>query len=59
VPGDADLTLEHLVLDDNGTLTDRGQLIAGVEELAAQLRETLVLHVLSADTYRTAEDVAV
>lgn len=58
VPGGDDLRLEHLVLDVNGTLTDRGELIDGVEALITELRERLDLHVLSADGYGSAEDVA-
>lgn len=58
VPGTEDLWLEHLVLDVNGTLTDRGELIAGAEDLASRLRDKLALHVLSADTFGTAEAIA-
>ena len=58
VPGSTDLVLAHLVLDVNGTLTDRGQPIDGVTEAAARLRPHLALHVLSADTFGGAPDVA-
>jgi soluble P-type ATPase len=58
VPGDEDLSLEHLVLDVNGTLTDRGELIAGVADGLAALRGALDLHALSADTFGTAEQLA-
>jgi P-type E1-E2 ATPase len=58
VPGGADLALEHLVLDVNGTLTNRGEVIDGVAEALARLREDLRLHVLSADSFGTAEQVA-
>jgi P-type E1-E2 ATPase len=58
IPGRDALQLEHLVLDVNGTLTERGELIDGVGPRLAQLRGALALHVLSADTYGTAEDVA-
>jgi P-type E1-E2 ATPase len=58
VPGAGELSLEHLVLDANGTLTDRGELIAGVEEAIGRLRGRLALHVLSADTFGTADALA-
>jgi P-type E1-E2 ATPase len=58
IPGRDALALEHLVLDVNGTLTDRGALIDGAAPRLDALRATLALHVLSADTYGTAEEVA-
>jgi P-type E1-E2 ATPase len=58
IPGAADLELEHVVLDVNGTLTDRGRLIDGVAERLAIVRPLLALHILSADTYGNAEDIA-
>jgi len=41
------------VLDLNGTLTNRGELIEGVAERLARLGARLEVHVLSADTYGT------
>lgn len=58
VPGGTDLALEHLVLDANGTLTDRGHLIAGVDGALERLRATVTLHLLSADTFGGAEELA-
>jgi P-type E1-E2 ATPase len=58
VPGGPDLSLDHLVLDVNGTLTDRGELIDGVADALAALRGELELHVLSADTFGTAQTIA-
>lgn len=58
VPGAADLELEHVVLDVNGTLTDRGHLIEGVAGQLAVVRPLLALHILSADTYGNAADIA-
>jgi len=55
VPGRPLLALEHLLLDQNGTLTNRGTLIDGVSERLARLRERLELHVLTADTFGTLE----
>src|ERR671922_1390829 len=50
IPGATAIELEHLVLDVNGTLTERGELIPGVAERIAPLRQRLAVHLLSADT---------
>ncbi|HEX2194681.1 MAG TPA: HAD hydrolase family protein, partial [Candidatus Limnocylindria bacterium] len=42
----------------NGTLSDRGQLIDGAADRLHRLRGQLALHVLSADTFGTAEAIA-
>lgn len=57
VPGRAPLALEHLLLDQNGTLTNRGTLIEGVSGRLARLRERLELHVLTADTFGTLDRI--
>ena len=59
VPGERELRLEHLVLDANGTLTDRGALLDGVADAVRALRAHMRVHVLTADTFGTAERVAV
>ena len=58
IPGGAPLHLDDLVLDVNGTLTNRGALIDGVPERLQALSDRLRLHVLSADTFGGAQDVA-
>jgi soluble P-type ATPase len=58
IPGREPLILEHLLLDQNGTLTDRGELIEGVVERLARLRDHLDPHVLSADTFGTLDQLA-
>ena len=58
VPGADELRLEHLVLDVNGTLTDRGRLIAGVAERLRTAGALLTLHVVSSDTYGNAQEIA-
>ena len=58
IPGGDDLCLQHLVLDVNGTLSDRGALIAGVGERVRVVREDLAVHMLSADTFGLAENIA-
>jgi hypothetical protein len=39
IPGSGTLRLDYLVLDVNGTLTDRGMLVEGVENRVQRLRE--------------------
>lgn len=58
IPGRARLELEHLVLDVNGTLTDHGELLAGVEERLSRLRLALEIHLVSGDTFGTLASVA-
>jgi P-type E1-E2 ATPase len=58
IPGAGDLALEHLVLDVNGTLSDRGEPIIAALRPIECLRDELKLHVLSADTFGTAEALA-
>lgn len=58
VPGATALTLTHLVLDVNGTLTVRGEPIAGVWERLQRLRPQLEPHLVTADTYGSAEPLA-
>ena len=58
IPGRNDLRLDHLILDVNGTLTDRGLLIAGVEERIERLRPALDIHLVSADTFGTLDAIA-
>jgi soluble P-type ATPase len=56
IPGSGELTLEHLVLDFNGTLAVDGVLIAGVGERLHQLSESLRVHVVTADTFGSARE---
>lgn len=58
IPGFGPLVLTDLVLDVNGTLTDRGVLIDGVSERLTEISATLDVHVLSADTFGTLRSVA-
>jgi P-type E1-E2 ATPase len=51
------LTIEHLVLDLNGTLTNRGQLIPGVEDALALLRRRMRIHLATADSFGTADTI--
>jgi len=58
IPDRPVLELEHLLLDVNGTLTDRGEMIDGVAERMRRVSETLEAHLLSADTFGSLADVA-
>lgn len=51
VPGFAQLTLSHLVLDYNGTLAIDGELITGVAQSLEAIAQRLEVHVLTADTF--------
>lgn len=58
VPGTDVLELDHLLLDINGTLTRDGQLLDGVANAVAALRDAASLRLLSADTCGSAPIVA-
>jgi soluble P-type ATPase len=56
--GDAELVLDHVVLDVNGTLTVQGGLVPGAAERLDRLRERIELLLVSADTHGTLQDIA-
>lgn len=58
IPGRGRLELDFLLLDVNGTLSDRGELIVGVTERLTALREQLEPRLLSADTFGTLDTIA-
>lgn len=58
IPGRPTIELAHLVLDVNGTLTYRGELIDGVEATILKLKETLDVHLVSADTFGSLDRIA-
>ena len=51
IPGRGDLTIQHLVMDVNGTLAIDGHLIEGVAKRITSLRDRLEIHLLTADTH--------
>ncbi len=57
IPGSEDLALDHLVLDYNGTLALDGQPLAGVMEVIDRLGQKIAVHVITADTFGTVEDI--
>jgi len=51
IPGGKMLVLDHLVLDVNGTLAVDGRLIEGVMEAIAELKPSIKITLLTADTF--------
>lgn len=58
IPGEGSFEIEHLLLDVNGTLTDRGRLLPGVIQRIGHLRAELSVHLFSADTYGTLDNLS-
>jgi soluble P-type ATPase len=58
IPGVAELRLDHLLVDVNGTLTNRGELLDGVEARLDRLRHSLDIRLVSADTFGTLDTIA-
>jgi P-type E1-E2 ATPase len=50
VPGRDTYRVEHLVLDVNGTIVAKGDLIEGVAKRLAELSRSVEVHVVTADT---------
>jgi soluble P-type ATPase len=55
IPGFGSVKLQHLVSDYTGTLSHNGNLVPGVEERLKQISEFMDIHVLTSDTFGTAE----
>lgn len=51
IPGRGSFSIEHLVMDVNGTLAVDGSLLDGVARRIATLRDRLEIHLLTADTH--------
>ncbi len=58
IPGRGQLSLANVLLDVNGTLSDRGVLIQTARGRLEQVADALAVHLLSADTFGTAESIA-
>jgi P-type E1-E2 ATPase len=58
IPGLEPLRLDFLLLDVNGTLTNRATLIEGVQERLGRLSEALEVRLLSADTFGNLNRIA-
>jgi P-type E1-E2 ATPase len=57
IPGVVELNLEHVLVDVNGTLTNRGELLDGVEARLDRLRHSLDVRLVSADTFGTLDTI--
>lgn len=58
VPGIGELSFEYLILDMNGTISTDGSLIPGVKWRINQLRENLMIYLVTADTFGSASNTA-
>jgi soluble P-type ATPase len=56
IPDFGRLSLEHLVLDYNGTIARDGELIDGVTDRLNRLSRKIKIHVVTADTFGKAQD---
>lgn len=54
IPGREILTLNHLILDYNGTIAEDGNIIESIRPRLAALAEDLSIYVITADTHGTA-----
>lgn len=57
IPGFRSFQFRHLVLDVNGTIAKDGILIEGVEACLEELRKSLNIHLVTADTHGTQERI--
>lgn len=57
IPGRGQYELEHLVCDVNGTLAVDGKLQEGVLRGLNTLRDRLIIHLLTADTFGRQDDI--
>jgi len=55
IPGRGSYTIEHVILDLNGTIALDGKIIRGVMERVITLSKKVHVHVVTADTNRNAE----
>ena len=58
IPGEGTFELDHLLCDVNGTLANRAELIEGVADRIARVREQLTVHLLSSDTLGNLDETA-
>jgi P-type E1-E2 ATPase len=58
IPGGLRLALAHLLLDVNGTLSDRGVLLDGVAERLERISQQLDVRLVSGDTFETLDEIA-
>jgi predicted flavoprotein YhiN len=58
IPGRRRLEIDYLLLDQNGTLSKRGELLSGVKERLDTLAGQLSIHILSGDSFGTLDQIA-
>jgi len=58
IPDAREITLEHLVLDMNGTLAKDGVLLPGIKALLDQIKPLLAIHLITADTHGGGQEAA-
>jgi len=58
IPGARTIELSDLMVDVNGTLTNRGEVIDGVQPRIEKLRSQCSIHLVSADTFGTLDELA-
>lgn len=51
IPGYGEISLDHVVLDYNGTLATDGELPRGIRTLLHKVAERVELHIVTADTF--------
>jgi len=56
IPGMEEITLDHLLLDYNGTLACDGRIKPGVLEKLEKLSHSLSIHVITADTFGSVQE---
>jgi soluble P-type ATPase len=56
IPGFRNLSIEHLVLDFDGTLARNGRLLPGIHDRFWSLDQQLKIHVLTGDTFGAARE---
>ena len=54
ISGREELSLNHLILDYNGTIAEDGEIIEGIRPRLAELAKELSIYVITADTHGTA-----
>ena len=54
IPGREELTLNHLILDYNGTIAEDGEIAESIRQRLAELSKDLSIYVITADTHGTA-----
>ena len=57
IPGRGNIIIEHLAMDMNGTVALDGNMLPGVSKRLDYLKDSISIHLLTADTFGTAKDM--